>query len=147
MRTVKELKLPEQSNLIKRILNIDNMYENIKYDDSPSLEEFTPNGVWFILMDGSDVAGLITLEYINYVLWVPHIFIFKQYRGNGSEEWGIQTAKYMRNKYGAEKFLALTPYKSAKKYAEKMGFKYITTLTKSIKKKGKLLDQYLLERE
>ena len=130
---------------IKHILSIDNMYDSISYDGSPELKDFVPSGVWFMLVDGSDIAGIINCIPLNNVLWSPHIFVLEQYRGKGSEEWGTQVADYMRKNYGAKKFLAFTPYVSAKKYAERIGFQYVTTLTSSIKKNGELLDQYLLE--
>jgi hypothetical protein len=44
------------------------------------------------------------------------------------------------------KFMALTPYENAKKYAEKLGFVTKTILTNSIKKNGVLLNQYVLEK-
>lgn len=131
--------------LIKSILSKDNIYDSISYDDSPDLKHFVPKGIWFVLKEGNDIAGLITLEPMNNVLWTPHIIIYKEYRGNGSEEWGKKVADYMRRRCGAKKFLAFTPYEPAKRYAEKMGFKYLTTLTESIKKDGVLLDQYVLE--
>lgn len=135
-------------NLIKSILTTDNTYDGLVYDGSPPLQDFIPdvkNNVWFVLYEGDQIAGLITLEYLNYVLWVPHIFIFEQYRGGNSYQWGVQVAQYMIQKCGAKKFLAMTPYKQARRYAEKMGFRHIGVLTKSIKKNGVLLDQYMLE--
>lgn len=134
-------------NLIKQVLSIDNMYDLISYDGSPSLKDFVPEGVWFLLLEESQIAGMITLKALNNVLWVPHIFIFEQFRKNGSEQWGTLVVDYMKKNYGAKCFIAITPYESAKKYAERMGFKYKTTLTQSIKKNNKLLDQYLLELE
>lgn len=130
------------------ILSRDGVYDNLVYDNSPPLSHFIPNmkdNVWFILNYRNEPSGLIMFEYLNYVLWVPHIVILEEYRGNNSEEWGKQAIQYMINSCGAKKFLALTPYKSAKHYAERVGFKEITVLTKSIQKNGKLLDQYMLE--
>ncbi len=134
--------------VIKAILSIDNMYESVSYDGSPSLAEYEPdvkNSVWFILTYDGNTAGLIIVENLNNVLWMPHIYILEKYRGSGSEEWGKQAAQYMRDKYDAKKFLVLTPYKAAKRYAERSGFEYVATLTNSIQKNGKLLDQYMLE--
>ena len=51
----------------------------------------------------------------------------------------------MKKNYAATKFLTFTPYLAAKKYAERVGFKCVTTLTNSILKGGRLLDQYVLE--
>jgi len=101
--------------------------------------------LWFILYDNSETTGVIKLEYLNFSLWIPHIIIHKQHRGQDSEIWGKLVIQYMKDVYGVNKFLALTPYKNAKRYAEKVGFKYIHTVTKSFKKDGELLDQYLLE--
>lgn len=136
------------AQLIKDILSTDNIYDGLVYDGSPDFNEFQPNvkdNIWFILKENNNTCGLITLEYLNYVLWVPHIVIFEKYRGKDSITWGKQAASYMRYKCGAKRFLAMTPYINAKRYAEKMGFNYIATLPKSIKKNGKLLDQYMLE--
>ena len=135
-------------HLIKCMLTIDNTYEGLVYDGSPPLEEYIPdvqNSVWFILLKDGCTSGLVKLDYLNFILWVPHIFIYKEYRGQDSEIWGKMVAQEMREKYGAKKFLALTPYKSAKEFAERVGFSYVTTLHNSIKKDGKLLDQYMLE--
>ncbi len=134
--------------VIKAILSIDNMYESVSYDGSPTLDEYEPDvkkNVWFVLTTQNNIAGLINVECLSYVLWMPHIYILEKYRGNGSEEWGKQAAQYMRDKYGAKKFLALTPYKAAKRYAERSGFEYVAMLTNSIRKNGLLLDQYMLE--
>lgn len=120
-------------------------YEDLSYDGSPKLEEYIPSGIWFSLYEGETIAGFINLEPINNVMWNTHIFIYETFRGNNSEEWGKQTAQFMKHNVEARKFLAFTPYKIAKKYAEKVGFKYVTTLTNSIKKNGEVLDQYMLE--
>ncbi len=146
---MKTISRTESKFFIKSIMSLEDA-SNLFYDDSPSVEDFRPdtrNSVWFALYEDKEVAGLITLEYLNYILWVPHIFIFKKFRQNGSEEWGKQVADYMKKNCGVKKFLVFTPYISAKKYAEKVGFKNLTTLTSSIKKNGELLDQYLLELE
>ena len=132
-------------SLIKGILGRENIYDTLVYDGSPSLQEYTPRGVWLFLLKGEAITGLINLEPLTNVLWQPHIFIFEQYRGNGSEEWGKKAAQFMRDEMGAKKFIALTPYKSAKKYAERVGFKYLTTIKNSILKNGKLMNQYMLE--
>ncbi len=126
-------------------INGKSIYENLAYDDSPSLQDYEITGIWFILYEDNKTAGFINLKELNNILWSPHIFIFEEYRRNGSEEWGKLVAQYMVKYFGAKKFLALTPYESAKKYAEKMGFKYVATLTSSIKKDGILMDQYILE--
>lgn len=111
------------------------------FDDSPSIKEFVPEGLWFILHEDEETAGFIHLNPLTNATWMCHVYIFELHRKKGSEEWGKQVAQFMKG----NKLLALTPYESAKKYAERIGFKYITTLTKSIKKNNVLLDQYLLE--
>lgn len=134
--------------LIKELLTIDNTYDSLVYDGSPSLIDYkvdTSNSIWFILLNDGYTSGVIKLDCVNYVLWIPHIFIYKNHRGDGSEQWGKLVAEEMRIKYGAKKFLALTPYEAAKKYAEKVGFKLISTLENSIQKDGKILNQYMLE--
>lgn len=135
-------------SLIKEVLNYDNMYEQTAYDDSPSLKDFIPdikNNIWFILENKKHVTGLILLEPINNIMWNCHVMIYSEFRGNGSEEWGKQVAEYMKQNYGAKKFLAITPYESAKKYAERVGFTLVGTLSRSIKKNNELMNQYLLE--
>lgn len=132
-------------DIIKELLSIDRMYDTLCYDNSPELKDFEPKGVWFLLLYKGHTAGFIKLDCMNNVLWSPHIFIFDQYRGNGSEEWGKQVAKFMKENCGAKKFLALTPYLSAKLYAEKVGFKQVAVLEESIQKNGKLMNQYVLE--
>lgn len=135
-------------DLIKKLLSIDDTYDSLVYDGSPQLMDYNVDVTkcfWFILMKDRYTSGLIKLDYLNYVLWVPHIFIYEKYRGRGSEQWGKLVAEQMFTKYGAKKFLALTPYITAKKYAEKVGFKLIGTLEKSVQKNGELMDQYMLE--
>jgi len=128
--------------IIKNLLDIDDLYGTLSYDGSPSLEEFIPTGLWYFLLEDGYTAGFINLVPLNNVLWQPHIFVFKKYRGNGSEEWG----KLVMAKHPYFKFMALTPYIEAKKYAEKLGFSQLATLPASIQKNGKLLDQYILEK-
>lgn len=143
---MKHIKETNNVLVIKSILYLENAYTNVCYDGSPSLKDFKPEGKWFILYEDNDLAGIINVSPLNNVLWTPHIFIFEKYRHNESEEWGKQVADYMVKHYAAQKFIAMTPYETAKRYAEKVGFKYITTLTKSIKKNGRLLDQFILEK-
>lgn len=133
------------SNLdeIKSVLSQD--YDSLVYDNSPAIQEFNATGVWFILYYKTEIAGFITVSPLNNVTWMPHILIYKQFRGPESKQWGQQVYQIMRECFKAEKFLAFTPYISAKKLAENIGFKCIAILTSSIKKNGKLLDQYILE--
>lgn len=130
---------------IKTVLNINDTYSQIAYDNSPTLEHFKPAGVWILLIDGDDIAGFVNFLPMNNIMWSPHICIFELYRGNGSEEWGKQAIEYMKEKYNAKKFLALTPYLIAKKYAERVGFDFLMRLKNSIKKNNQILDQYVLE--
>lgn len=133
---------------VKDVLRKDNSYKNIAYDGSPDIDNYIPdfkNSVWFILKEDDNISGFIKLDYISNVMWNSHICVYEKYRGKGSEEWGIQVVQEMALRYGAKKFLAITPYTTAKKYAERMGFKYIMILTSSIIKNGKTLDQYMLE--
>ena len=104
------------------------------------------NRVGFILKQDSDTAGVITFDFLNYILWVPHITILKPHRGDDSFIWGKLAIEYMNKHFGAKKFLALTPYLAAKKYAEKVGFKQIAILSQSIMQDDKLLDQYMMEK-
>lgn len=134
--------------IIRAVLAQEGAYESLVYDNSPPIEEFYPdvkNKVWLLLQEGARTAGLIMLEPLNNVLWQPHIIIFEKYRGSGSENWGRLAAQYMKYTYRAQKLIALTPYLSAKHYAERMGFKYVGMLTQSIMKDGQLMDQYMLE--
>jgi len=130
------------------VLSHENTYSDLVYDGSPALSHFIPDmkrNAWFILKSDKDTAGLIMLEPLNNVLWTAHIVIYEAYRGAGSEEWGKQVADYMRQYCNAKKFIAVTPYETAKNYAERTGFKLLTVLEKSIKKNGELMDQYILE--
>lgn len=132
--------------VIRAALSIDNSYEKISYDGSPPLRDFdTGNKIWFLLTLDGWTAGIACMVPLNNVLWAPHIVIFKDYRGNGSEEWGKKIISFMKQNFGAKKFLAHTPYVTAKKYAELTGFKHVGTLSRSIMKNGELLDQYTLE--
>lgn len=143
---MKEIYLLNNYWFLKEILKIDDIYDKYKYDDSPSLEEFKPEGLWFLLItEDRHSAGVINVTQINNVLWNCHVTIFEEFRGPGSEEWAQLVARYMKDQFGAAKFLAITPYKAAKDYAKRAGFKYVTTLEKSILKGGDLLDQYVLE--
>ena len=132
-------------NSIKTILSLENMYSKTAFDDSPYLGDLFPEGVWINLYEDGNIAGIVNLKQLNNVMWQPHIYILEAKRNKGSEEWGKQVAEYMSKKYDAKKFLAMTPYKNAKKYAQRIGFKQIAVLTKSIQKNGELLDQYVLE--
>lgn len=131
--------------MIKSILEKD--YDNVIYDGCPSFNDFMPdltNAIWFILRSDQKIAGLIKLENLNFVTWIPHIVIKKEFRGKGSEEWGSMVVKYMKDKLKDVNFLVLTPYEPAKNYAERMGFKFMGMLPKSFKKNGELLDQFIL---
>ncbi len=131
--------------LIKNILGQDNIYESLAYDGSPPLAQFNPQGIWVLLLEEEAIAGLINLEPINNIMWNSHVYIYPTFRGNSSEKWGQLTAQYMRKNIKNIKIVGFTPYIEAKKWAEKMGFKCIAVLNNSIKKNGKLLNQWLLE--
>lgn len=124
---------------------LNDFYDEIVYDGSPEFKDYIPKGIWITLFQEKDVAGFINLEPLNNVTWIAHVMIYEKFRGKGSEEWGKQAAQYMIDVHGAKKFLAFTPYESAKRYAERMGFKQIAILDNSILKDGKLLSQYILE--
>ncbi len=131
-------------NAIRAILGRDNIYDTMSYDDSPSLNEYAPTGLWFVLFADKQIAGAINLEQLNNVMWQAHIAIYPEFRGHDSEEWGILAAQYIAER-GAKKILAITPYESAKRYAERVGFINVGVLSSSIRKNGKLLNQWLLE--
>lgn len=139
------IKQTNDVSLIKSVLST--TYDSIAYDGSPSLEEYVPTGVWFILKHNTKKAGFIQLLPITNVMWQCHVAIFKEYRGNGSEEWGQLVAEWARDNLGVKRFLAITPYKAAKHYAERVGFSNVTILKKCIQKNGVLLYQYVLEME
>jgi hypothetical protein len=135
------------SKPIELHIYLPDFYNKISYDGSPEFKDYIPRGVWMSLFEGGVFAGFINLESLNNIMWNAHIMIYKEFRGNNSEEWGKQVANYMRIQHKVKKFLAITPYKTAKRYAENMGFIYLTTLKKSILKNGELMDQYILEME
>jgi RimJ/RimL family protein N-acetyltransferase len=135
---MKSIKLVTDVLSITVFLAIDSVAESEVFEENPE-------GAWFFLYNGDALAGAINLRAINNVLWVPHIFIFEEHRGKGSEKWGKLVARFMRKNLGAKKFLVLTPVYAAKLYAERVGFKYLAYLERSVKKNGELLDQYMLE--
>lgn len=130
--------------LIKFLLK--DYYDKISYDNSPSLEDYVPKGVWFVLItEDRHAAGVINLEQLNNITWIPHVIVYDNFRGNDSYKWGIEVVEYMKQNYGMKKLIAFTPYQQAKRFAEKMGFTQIGVLSQSIQKDGKVLDQYILE--
>lgn len=152
---MKTIKCTSDVHTIKSIIADD--YDLVIFDGCPSFEDFQPNtenSLWFILYHkndasssadcGTQTAGLIKLENLNLTTWIPHIVIKKEYRGAGSEQWGLLVVQYMQERIADVNFLVMTPYESAKNYAERMGFNYLGILPKSIKKNGKLMDQYML---
>lgn len=144
-RSMKSVHVCQDAAKIKELLSIDNMYDSVSYDGSPPLEQYVPTGVWLVLKNDDTEAGLINLTWMNNATWICHVIIYSEHRGNGSEMWAKQAAAFMHKHVGARKFLAITPYKNAKRYAERAGFEYLTTLKNSIIKNNKLLDQYMLE--
>lgn len=124
---------------------LSDFYNDIAYDGSPEFKDFIPKGIWVSLFEDKQLAGFINVEPLNNITWVAHIMIYKKFRGNCSEEWGKRTAQYIRENLDVRKILAFTPYISAKRYAEKVGFKCIGILQQSIKKNGDIMDQYMLE--
>lgn len=132
-------------SLIKEILK--DYYTDVIFDGCPNFEDFKPdleNSIWFLLKQDEEIVGIIRLENMNCVTWIPHIVIKPEYRGNGSKEWGIYVMQYMKDRLKDVRFLILTPVESAKRYAERLGFTLLGILPKSIKRNGKLMDQYIL---
>lgn len=142
---MKTIRFSADVNLIKELLAIEDIYDSVSYDGSPSLEECWLEGVWIILEEDNHIAGLANLIPLNNVLWTPHILIYKEHRGRDSVEWGHLVIAFMKEHLGAKKFLAFTPYLTAKRYAEKIGFTNIGVLSNSIRKDGELLNQFILE--
>lgn len=143
---MKTIKHTTDCNEIRNVLSLDDMYVKVAYDGSPSLSEFIPEGIWIVLYENGNIAGTINLKQLNNITWMPHIYILERYRGNQSEEWGKLAAEWMKDKCGAKKFLAFTPYKLAKHHAENIGFKQIGILKDSVQKNGVIMDQYILEK-
>lgn len=142
---MKTIECTSDVRTIKSIIKDD--YDMVIFDGCPSYEDFEPdteNSLWFILYQDGYTAGLIKLENLNLTTWIPHIVIKQEYRGHGSEEWGLQVVKYMKERIKDVNFLVMTPYETAKKYAEKMGFNMIGIMPKSVKKNGELMNQYIL---
>lgn len=130
---------------IKEIIKDD--YDMVIFDGCPSYEDFEPDvegSLWFILYQDGYTSGLIKLENLNLTTWIPHIVIKEKYRGKGSEQWGLLVVQYMKERIKDINFLVMTPYETAKKYAERMGFKYIGVMPNSVKKNGELMNQYIL---
>lgn len=141
----KNITLISDKKTIKKVLESD--YNTVIFDGCPSFEDFEPdteNSLWFLLRQDESISGLIKLESLNLTTWMPHIVIKQEYRGKGSEQWGLLVVKYMKERIKDVNFLVITPYENAKKYAEKMGFKQIGILPKSIKKNGELMNQFIL---
>jgi hypothetical protein len=144
---MKSIELTSDKSVIKDIIK--EYYDLVTFDGCPSFEDFIPdteNSIWFVLYDncGTQLAGLIKLESVNFITWTPHIVIKKEYRKNNSEQWGLLVAAHMKEKIADVNFMVITPYKAAKDYAKRMGFKLIGIMPKSMKKNGKLMDQYVL---
>lgn len=141
------IEIISDKNFIRNLLSRDDIYDEVAYDNSPPLEDYVPTGIWFLLAQNNHIAGLINVNSVSNVMWNCHVLLYREYRGKfkDSHQWAIMVANYMKKHFGATSFLAITPYEAAKKYAERAGFKYKTTLECSILKDGKLLDQYLLE--
>lgn len=142
MRTIE---CTSEVGTIKSLLKDD--YDQVIFDGCPNYEDFKPdleNSLWFLLKDGHEVAGLIKLENLNLTTFMPHIVIKKEYRGKGSEQWGKLVVNYMKERLKDVNFLVMTPYESAKNYALRMGFNYLGLMSNSVKKNGKLMDQYVL---
>lgn len=142
---MRSIQLTTNKSLIKEV--IEEEYDRVTYDGCPSFQDFEPeveNCLWFLLKYEGEIAGLIKLESMNYVTWIPHIIIKKNFRSNQSTEWGQLVMTYMRTRLKDVTFMALTPYEAAKDYAERLGFKLVGKLPKSIKKNGELMDQYIL---
>lgn len=126
-------------------IHLSDFYDQLVYDGSPEFKDYIPRGLWLTFYEDDKVAGLANLEPLNNVMWTAHVMLYTSHRGHGSEDWGKQAAQYMKDNLGAKKILAFTPYKAAKKYAERMGFTYIDTISRSIQKNNELMDQYMLE--
>ena len=130
---------------IKAILSHEDAYDIVAYDGSPSLKEYVPEGVWMLLLEEKAIAGFINAVSLNNIMWQAHIFVYPQFRGNEAEVWGKQAVEYMKQNYGAKKFLAITPYIAAKKFAERVGMQNVCILKDSILKNGEMMNQYVLE--
>jgi hypothetical protein len=101
--------------------------------------------IWLVMYNDQQIAGVFKGQRLGNKSILVHVFIFKEFRGVGSEEWGKLGLEYIKNNYGITTVLAMTPVESAKHYAERCGYKQIGILKESIKIHGELKDQYLLE--
>lgn len=137
---------------IVSLLAKDDLYQSIVDDGSVPLLQYSPDSMsgkerWFMLLEGTEPAGFIRMDYFNHTTLACHIGIFKEFRGKGSEEWGTQAIEYARKYLGAKKFITWSPYTAGVKYATRVGFKEVFTMDNAISIGGAMRKLTFMEME
>ena len=124
------------------------IYPHISDDYSPSIKEFTAKPLLkrpacYVLMYKD--YGLVLSQPMNGTMFDTHITMLPEHRGKDAIEASDGFAHYLFTETTCEKIMAIIPelFPNVMNFVQRIGFKAEGHLTKSIKKNGKLIDQYV----
>lgn len=136
------------SESITKLLNLENLWDDM-LEDGNIKEVSSDKNTWYlaILTENLKPAGVAIAQWLGNNLITWHFGLFKKYRGPDSVKYGFEVKNFINTLKSDIKHITIIPeYKeSAIKYAQKLGFKEKTRITKSIKKNSKLYDRILME--
>lgn len=118
-------------------------------EDGSTFSDFDPdvnNECWLMMeIDGVKIA-VYNLHAINSATVQIHAHVLQQYRKDYSKETGNLAIKYILDNTDYQKVVAFVPviYENVKNFTQLFGFVVEGILTKSIKKNGILVDQWIL---
>jgi len=124
------------------------IYPHISDDYSPSIKEFTAKPLleapMCYVLAYKDY-GIVLSTPINGTLFDTHITMLPEHRGKEAVEASDEFKKYLFNETTCEKIMAIIPdiFPNVMNFVERIGFELEGILTKSIKKNGKLIDQFV----
>jgi len=101
---------------------------------------------WLLVLIECIPAGVFMVHRHNQICWEIHTAILPEYWGERAREAAKAVLKYLFTNTDCEKLITNVPEtnKAALRYAKASGMKLFGTNTKSFKKNGVLMDQYML---
>lgn len=130
---------------IRRVLSLDNIWEDMKEDDSEDTVVVNDT-LWYLpVFTGKNLAGIAIAQWLGnrHISW--HFGLLKRYRGKDSPQY----AKHVLDDISGVVHTTMIPeYKeNALKYAKQLGFKVVYTFKDAVERDGELFNKILLQKD
>jgi hypothetical protein len=139
----------KDENEIRGILLHENLYKRMNANPVDKLDENLELSVctYLKVVVDNKTAGLFCMQRIQKNAFIAHVGFYKKYYGYPAYLGGIKFLELCKNAFEYCTLYAFIPEtrNHIKKYAERIGFQFITVLPKSTLIDGELKNQFLLQ--